>query len=385
VKVPEMRSNFHPVTLAAAALLAVLISSPSARCGDAQPTLKETFKGCFRVGAALNQRQFEESDSNAVAIIKEQFNTITPENVLKWESVHPDPERFDFEAADRYVDFGMKYKMFIVGHTLVWHNQTPGWVFRDDKGNAADRKTLLRRMREHITTVVGRYKGRVNGWDVVNEALEEDGQLRKTPWMRIIGEDYLVKAYQFAHEADPQAELYYNDYSLDNRPKRKGAIALVKKLQARGIHITAVGMQGHYKMDWPKPKETEASIKAFAKLGVKVMFTELDFDVLPAPGSYRGADISVRYELRKELDPYTEGLPDPVQQELAARYGDFFRLFARHCGQISRVTFWGVTDRDSWLNSYPIRGRTAYPLLFDRHYQPKPAFQAVIDAAAKPQ
>jgi endo-1,4-beta-xylanase len=376
VRIPEMRSSFRVVPLTAAALLALLFSSFVAHSGDAQPTLKEAFQGCFRIGAALNQRQFEESDSNAVAIVTAQFNTITPENALKWESVHLDPTSFNFDEADRYVDFGTKYKMFIVGHTLVWHNQTPGWVFRDDKGNSADRETLLRRMHEHISTVVGRYKGRVNGWDVVNEALDEDGQLRKTPWMKIIGEDYLVKAYQFAHEADPQAELYYNDYSLDNRPKRKGAIALVKKLQAKGIHIAAVGMQGHYKMDWPELNETEASIKAFAKLGVKVMFTELDFDVLPAQDSCRGADISVRYELRKELNPYTEGLPEAMQQKL---------LFARHCGQISRVTFWGVTDGDSWLNSYPIPGRTAYPLIFDRHYQPKPAFQAVITTATKPQ
>jgi endo-1,4-beta-xylanase len=373
-----------PEILAAAVLAAALVSGPATHGGDAQPTLKAAFKDCFRIGAALNERQFEETDSNAVALIKAQFNTITPENALKWESVHPKPEHFDFDEADRYVAFGTKYNMFVVGHTLVWHSQTPAWVFRDDKGNPADRETLLRRMHEHISTVVGRYRGRVNGWDVVNEALEEDGQLRKSPWLRIIGEDYLAKAFQFAHEADPKAELYYNDFSLDNAPKREGAIALVKKLQAQGIQVAAIGMQGHYKMDWPDPKETEASIEAFAKLGVKVMFTELDFDVLPAPGSYRGADIAVRYELRKELDPYAEGLPDAMQQELAARYGDFFSLFARHCGQISRVTFWGVTDGDSWLNFYPVRGRTAYPLLFDRHHQPKPAFQAVIAAAAKP-
>jgi endo-1,4-beta-xylanase len=213
-----------------------------ATSGFAQTTLKEAFKNDFLIGAALNEAAFTGQNTNAVALIKTQFNTISPENVLKWESIHPKPDQYDFSAADRYVEFGQKNKMFIVGHTLVWHNQTPKWVFQDDQGNPVDRDTLLKRMHDHISTVVGRYKGKIGGWDVVNEALNEDGTLRESPWKKIIGEDYLLKAYQFAHEADPQAELYYNDYSLENAPKQNGAVALIKKLQAQGVPITAVGL-----------------------------------------------------------------------------------------------------------------------------------------------
>ena len=182
---------------------------------DAEPALKDLFKKKFLIGAALNPAQFGESNAMEVALIKRQFNTITPENVLKWEKIHPELGRYDFTLADRYVEFGEKNKMAVIGHTLVWHSQTPDWVFQDDQGRPISREVLLARMREHILTVVGRYKGRIQGWDVVNEALAEDGTLRPSPWRKIIGEDYLLKAYQSAHEADPQAELYYNDYSLE--------------------------------------------------------------------------------------------------------------------------------------------------------------------------
>jgi len=216
---------------------------------------------------------------------------------------------------------------------------------------------------------------------VVNEALDEDGKLRESPWKRIIGEDYLLKAYQFAHEADPQAELYYNDYSLENGPKRAGAIALIKKLQTQGVHITGIGLQGHYKMDWPEPQQVDETIETFSKLGVKVMITELDLDVLPPATGSQAAEVSLNFALRAELNPYTNGLPDSVQQKLTQRYADLFAVFAKHHDRVSRVTFWGVTDRDSWLNNWPVKNRTAYPLLFNRDGRPKPAFTAVIQTS----
>ena len=220
---------------------------------------------------------------------------------------------------------------------------------------------------------------------MVNEALNEDGTLRESPWKKIIGEDYLLKAYQFAHEADPQAELYYNDYSLENAPKRNGAIALIKKLQAQGVHIAGVGLQGHYKMDWPEPQQLDETIEALSKLGVKVMITELDLDVLPPATQSQAAEVSMNFALRAELNPYTNGLPDAVQQQLAKRYADLFAVFVKHHDTVSRVTFWGVTDGNSWLNNWPVKGRTAYPLLFDRNCQPKPAFNAVIQTSKLPQ
>jgi endo-1,4-beta-xylanase len=233
-------------------------------------------------------------------------------------------------------------------------------------------------MRDHIHTVVGRYKGRIKGWDVVNEALNEDGTLRQTPWLKIIGEDYLIKAFQFAHEADPQAQLYYNDYSLENEPKRNGAIQLIKKLQAAGVPIYGVGLQGHDKLDWPTVEQQDATIKAFAALGIKVCITELDIDVLPRANRNQTADVNATAQMQTNLNPYANGLPDSVQQALARRYAELFRVFLKHRDVIDRVTFWGVTDGDSWLNDWPVRGRTSYPLLFDRAGQPKPAFDAVI-------
>jgi endo-1,4-beta-xylanase len=344
-----------------------------------QPALKDVFKKDFLIGAALNQNQFSGRDQRGLPIITTHFNSITPENVLKWESVHPEPGRYSFDAPDRFVAFGEKHQMFIVGHTLIWHSQTPRWVFEDGKGGPVDRQTLLERMRDHIHTVVGRYKGRIKGWDVVNEAIDEDGTLRQTPWMKVIGEDYLVKAFEFAHEADPSAQLYYNDYSLENEAKRKGAIDLIKKLKARSVPVYAVGLQGHDKMDWPTAQQQSETIVAFASLGVKVCITELDVDVLPRASQHRGADISLNVELRAQLNPYANGLPDSVQQALAKRYAELFEVFRKHGDVIDRVTFWGVTDGDSWLNDWPVRGRTSYPLLFDRAGNPKPAFHAVMN------
>ncbi|HMP83689.1 MAG TPA: endo-1,4-beta-xylanase [Verrucomicrobiota bacterium] len=352
-------------------------------CCTAQPALKDTFKDKFLIGTALNPRQFTGQDQRGVELIKTHFNSVTPENVLKWALVHPRPgtNGYDFDAADRFVEFGERNGMTIIGHTLVWHSQTPRWVFEGNNGQPATRDQLLERMRDHIHTVVGRYKGRIKGWDVVNEALNEDGTLRQSPWLRIIGEDYLVKAFEYTREADPQAELYYNDYSLENEPKRNGTVALVKKIQSHGVKVDGIGTQQHVKMDWPTISQVDDTIAAFAALGVKVMITELDVDVLPAATRDAGADVATRLQMRAGLNPYSNGLPATVQQELADRYADLFRAYLRHSDKITRVTLWGVTDGDSWLNNWPIRGRTSYPLLFDRQGKPKPAFDAVINTA----
>lgn len=365
------------------ALLPILLASHAGSV-PAQVALKDAFKNDFRIGAALNQAQFEERDARGAAIVKAQFNTISPENVLKWESVHPRPGEYRFEAADRYVEFGVKNHMFIVGHNLVWHSQTPRWVFQDDQGQPLGREALLDRMHDHIRAVVGRYHGRMGGWDVVNEALNEDGTLRQSPWMKIIGEDYLAKAFQFAHEADPAAELYYNDYNLENEAKRNGAVALIRKLKEQGVPVYAVGLQGHDNMDWPTVEQQDAAIAAFAALGVKVNISELDIDVLPRATRQTGADVSTNVAAQASLNPYVNGMPDSVEQALAKRYADLFRVFLKYRGTITRVTFWGVTDGGSWLNNWPVRGRTSYPLLFDRAGKPKPAFDAIVRLAAAP-
>jgi endo-1,4-beta-xylanase len=363
--------------------VAVLFTASMAAGAQTPTSLKEAYRGSFVIGAAINTAQITGQDIRGDAIIEAQFSTISPENALKWDRIHPKPDTYDFTLADQYVAFGEKHHMFIVGHCLVWHNQVPAWVFRNEKGEFVDRETLLTRLHDHIATVVVRYKGRIHSWDVVNEALNEDGTLRPSLWLKIIGEDYIAKAFQYAHEADPQAQLTYNDYSLENEPKRKGALALIAKLKAQGVPVTSVGIQGHDNLTWPLVEDEDATISAFAKLGVKVAITELDIDVLPHATPQQTAEVSLKIQQDPKLNPYVNGLPQSAQLELAQRYADLFGVYMKHRDVVTRVTFWCVTDGDSWLNNWPIRGRTSYPLLFDRSGQPKQAFYAVIRAAAE--
>jgi len=329
--------------------------------------LKDLMPKGMVIGVALNQRQFDGVDAAAVDIITKQFNQISPENVLKFQPIHPAADRYAFDAADRFVQFGIDRRMQVVGHTLVWHSQTGAWVFQGTDGTPADRDTLLARMRDHIRAVVGRYKGRIHGWDVVNEAIDEDGSLRKSPWQVGIGDDYIAKAFEFAREADPGAELYYNDFNLEKPAKRAGVIKLVRDLQARKLRIDGIGNQAHWRLDTPTIDEIDTALVELRATGLKVMYTELDINLLQ--NTPRGADPAV-------ANPYANGLPDDVQRQLARRYADLFRVFLKHRDAVTRVTFWGLSDADSWLN----RGRVNYPLLWDRQRQPKPAFDAVVEA-----
>jgi endo-1,4-beta-xylanase len=346
---------------------------------ESPPPLQEVFRSHFLVGAAVNDNQMASRDPHGAALVRYHFNSISSENVLKWERVHPAPGVFAFEASDRFVEFGEENDMYIVGHTLVWHSQTPDWVFQDEGENPIGREALIERMRNHIHTVVGRYRGRVHAWDVVNEALNMDGTLRQTPWLQLIGEEYLALAFEFAREADPHAQLYYNDYEMENPRKRAGAIKLIQNLLDQGVRVDGVGTQSHFLLHHPSLEEIEQTILDLAALGTEVMVTELEVAVLQR--SFDSADVAVRAAFSDELNPYVDGLPTPLHDRLAQRYRDIFEIYIRHSDVLQRVTFWGVTDGDSWLNNWPIRGRTAHPLLFGRDHEPKPAFGAVIEAA----
>ena len=352
------------LTIGVAFGAAAIVAAPIAARQDV--ALKDLMPKGMVIGVAINQRQSDGVDTAAVDLITKQFNQISPENLLKFQPVHPAADRYVFDAQDRYVQFGLDRKMQVIGHNLVWHQQTSPWVFQGIDGKPVDRDTLLARMRDHIHTVVGRYKGKIFGWDVVNEAIDEDGSLRKAPWRDGIGDDYVAKAFEFAREADPGAELYYNDYNLEKPAKRAGVIRLVKDLQSRGLRIDGIGNQGHWQLETPTIDEIDAALADLHGTGLKVMYTELDINMLPPAG--RGADPAV-------ANPYASGLPDEKQQQLAKRYADIFGVFIKHRDWVTRVTFWGLSDGDSWLN----RGRVNYPLLFDRQRQPKPAFQAVAE------
>lgn len=345
-------------------------------------SLKNALKGKFLIGVAINERQALGFDTAAIKIVKQHFNSVVAENCMKSEVIEPLEGKFDFTKSDQFVKFGKQNKMFIIGHTLIWHSQVPAWFFVDQNGKDVSREVLIERMRKHITTVVGRYKGQVNGWDIVNEALEDDGSWRQSKFYRIIGEDYVKLAFQFAHEADPKAELYYNDYSMAHPGRRDAVVKMIKKLREQGIKVDGIGMQGHLTMSFPTIESEEKSIIAFGNLGVKVMITEMDLTVIPFPNQNGGADVSMNYEYKKEMNPYPDSLPDSVATVWNNRMADFFRLFLKHHDKISRVTIWGVSDAQTWRNNWPIPGRKDYPLLFDRNYQPKPIVETICKEAS---
>ncbi len=336
-------------------------------------SLKNAYKNDFLIGTALNIFQIEEKDPFTARLIPAQFNSITPENVMKTEVIHPGWNEYHFDLADKYVAYGKKYKMFIVGHTLIWHSQLPSFV-----KNIKSSDSLLQFMTNHINTVAGRYTGKVNSWDVVNEALNEDGSLRNSIFLEKLGEDYIRKAFELAARAAPDAELYYNDYNIEQPAKRVGAIALIKKLKAGGTRIDGVGIQAHWSINGPSLTDIENSILEYSALGLKVSFTELDLTCLPNPWDLKGSDVNQNFEGSPFMNPYPNGLPDSVQVKLAKCYEDLFKIFIKHKDKIERVTFWGVNDGQSWLNNWPVKGRTNYPLLFDRNLKPKPAFEKVI-------
>ena len=351
-----------------------------------EPALRSVFQDDFVVGVALGGRLVEGRQADAGKLAARHFSSLTPENEMKWMALHPAPDRYRFEGADAFVTFARRHRMELVGHALVWHSQTPAWVFQDKDGQPLGRDALLARMRDHIHTVVGRYRGTIKGWDVVNEALSDGGPdlLRDSPWRRIIGDDYLDHAFRYAREADPQAELYYNDYGLEDPRKRDNCLKLLRGLRERGVPVDGVGTQSHFHLHHPPLEEIEKTITALAGLGLKVMVTELDVDVLPSRGDPGIADINRREKADPALDPYRGPLPDPIHEQLARRYAGLFQVYLRHRDAITRVTFWGLDDGRTWLNHFPIRGRTNHPLLFNRELKPKPAFHAVVAQKLSP-
>lgn len=347
----------------------------------ADTTLKTAYKNKFFIGTTLNAWQIRGRQPEELKVVKEHFNSIVAENIMKSAMIQPKEGEFDFSVADEFVKFGEENNMHIHGHTLIWHSQAPKWFFVDKEGNTVSKEVLTNRIKEHIHTVVGRYKGRIHSWDVVNEAIEDDGSYRKSKFYEILGEDFIKLAFQFAHAADPEARLYYNDYSMAIPGKRNGVVRMVEKLQQDGVTIHGIGMQGHIGLNHPDLEEFENSLVAYGKLG-EVMITELDLSVLPSPWGDAGAEISDNYEYEDKMNPFPDGLPGEVQQQFTERYVDFFELFLKHQDKISRVALWGVNDGNSWKNNWPVRGRTDYPLLFDRQNNPKPVVQELIELAS---
>ena len=368
--------------------LSLLLLAGSLSVNAAQDQgFKNTFVDSFKMGVAVNQDIVTGKNAAAQSIIAKQFNTVTLENAMKAEVIYPQQGKVDFSGADAFIDFAKQNNMFTVAHTLVWHNQTPDWFFTNSKNEPNTPAEQLEQMRKHIELVAGRYKNKVDAWDVVNEVIADDGSYRPTVWVNRVGDgDTMVKAaFKYAQQYSPNTELYYNDFNAWRPEKRDGIIRMIKMLQKEGIRIDGIGIQAHWGLNFPKMQYIEQAIDAYAALGIKVMITELDIDVLPLTkeGQITGTDMmKPQFQLEEfetYLDPYKNGLPSDVEAQLNARYKALFELFYAKRDKIDRVTFWGLHDGMSWKNDYPIPNRTNYPLLWDRNLNPKPVIKTIAE------
>jgi len=346
-------------------------------------SLAQTYAQKFKVGVAINGRVYGDEDPAAAALVGAQFNRVTAENEFKWQSLERQPGVLDFTQADAFLAYAEQHGMEVHGHTIVWHHQVPGWVFQNDAAAPATRQQLLARLEQHMSALAKHFGSRVQYWDVVNEAFNDDGSLRDTPWRTIIGADYLDQVFLLAGKHFPDAKLVYNDFSLEKPGKRDAVVNLVQGFKERGVRIDAIGTQAHFQLQSPTLEALDASLSAFAGAGVEVLVSELDVDVLPPAYKNQGADLSLDAELSAQLNPYTDCLPSDVAEQAARRWGDLFEVFARHSEHLHSVTLWGVSDGYSWLNNWPVKGRTNYALLFDRQLRAKQSWQRVIEAASR--
>lgn len=375
------------VTVVVLSIILLSFNSSFAQ-STAQKTLKSSYGKAFKMGVAISPYEISDRNIKSRDLILEQFNAISPGNHMKPESLNPKPGVWNFAPADEYVEFGRKNNMFILGHTLCWHNQTPDHFWFKENGEYKSHDELVETLRSYIETVCTRYAGKVDAWDVVNEIVSEDGGWRNIGWVKAFGGDgaEVVKlAFKFANEYCPkETELYYNEFNVWRPSKLEGVINLVKMLREEGLRIDGVGIQAHWGLNYPKNQYIEDAIDKLSALGVKVMITELDVDVLPISkeGQVIGKSLQdAQYQLEEFeafLDPYKEGLPAEVEHQLSDRYAELFRIFYNHRDQIDRVTFWGLHDGSSWKNGSPIPRRTNYPLLFKRDYTPHDAFGVVL-------
>ncbi|MBD1362448.1 endo-1,4-beta-xylanase [Mucilaginibacter sp. ZT4R22] len=360
---------FKKSVYAIGAVLFTIISNSSAKAQqtDQSKGLKDYYSTYFPVGVAVSPRSLK--DSKQAALIISQFNSITPENAMKMGPIHPAENRYNWRDADAIVAFAQANGIKVRGHNLCWHEQTPSWLFMGEDGKQVSKEVLLQRLKTHIDTVVGRYKGKIYAWDVVNEAIDDDSTkfLRNSLWYKICGEDFIFKAFEYAHAADPNAVLFYNDYNTERPEKRERIYKLLKRLINAKIPVQGVGLQAHWSLSEPSEKDLEATIKKFASLGLKIQITELDMSVYPWEKNRRD-------KLPGESDAFSA----EKEQQQAKQYAMVFKVFRKHKDVITGVTFWNIADNYSWLDNYPVKGRKNYPLLFDQNLQPKKAYREVV-------
>jgi endo-1,4-beta-xylanase len=347
--------------------------------------------GSIYHGSVLGNDELNLNQDQENIIISKEFNTITAENCMKPLFLLDQNGNYNFEESDKFVDYALKNNLTIVGHTLVWKNSAPEWFFKDEKGNTISREILILRLKDYIKTVVSRYKGKISYWDVVNEAVDvfksDDNKsyaaLKPSPWYDIIGEDYIKIAFEAAHDADPNCKLIYNDYNMYQSEKTDFIIDMVNNLKSEGVPIHGIGSQGHMFLNHPSLDKVEYWLRKISDANIPLHITELDVSVLPNAWKHRGASVEDRFDLAQKYNPYPNYIPSSKLKQQAKRYKSLFKLFLKYSHTIERVTFWGVWDGNSWRNYLPMKGRTDYPLLFDRNFKPKPAYFTLKDLVRK--
>jgi len=380
-QIPLLLTSFAVTVLGIGGVMAAELPSPSAGEPPAaerrEPNLKDACQGHFLIGTAgdFPTRYSEEE----LQLAREHFDIVTPENCLKPAPVHPGEDTWQFARPDALVDWCVDNHIAVHGHTLVWHAQTNDWFFR-----GGDKATITARLQDHIRTLVGRYRGKIQGWDVVNEAISDGGNagtaqtenLRNSSWLQTLGPEFLTLAFRFAHEADPDAKLYYNDYGIESGPKHASSLVLLRRLIAEGTPIHGVGIQGHWSTSRIPYDALDQAISAYAALGLKVSITELDVTIRGESGGQFGRGFGGRGFGARGLG----SSPPPAPQDLQAQadaYARLFSIFVKHQDAVERVTFWGLSDRRTWRFGQ-------HPLIFDSQNQRKPAYQAIVDAVLHP-
>lgn len=333
---------------------------------EADKGLKDYYKTYFPMGVAIRPQSVNGAEA---ALILKHFESVTAENAMKMGPIHPEENQFFWKDADAIVDFAVANNLKIRGHTLCWHNQTPNWLFKDASGNNVTKEVLLKRLRDHINAVVSRYKGKIYAWDVVNEVIDDDDSkyFRDSPWYKICGEEFVAKAFEYAHEADPDALLFYNDYNTESPGKRDRIYRMIKEMLDKKVPIHGVGLQAHWSIFAPTEQALRQSIEKFSSLGLKIQFTELDVSVYQS-----------EHNRRERRADETDSFTPELETKQIEMYKMVFRVFRQYKDVITGVTFWNVSDKSSWLDNFPVRGRKNYPLLFDQNLKPKKVYWEVV-------
>ena len=347
-------------------LLSVLTVGHAQESSISVKGLKDYYRGHFPMGVAIRPSSV---DGEEASLIIKHFESVTAENAMKMGPIHPRENEFNWKDADVIVDFAEKNNLKLRGHTLCWHNQAPSWMFKDSEGNDTSKEVLLKRLKDHINAVVSRYKGKIYAWDVVNEVIDDDDlkYFRESPWYKICGDEYIKKAFEYAHEADPNALLFYNDYNTESPGKRDRIYKMLKQLLDQKVPIHGVGLQGHWSIFGPTEQELRQSIEKFSSLGLQIQITELDISVYKSENTRRD---------RGQIEP--DIFTPEMEAKQLEQYKMVFKVFREYKEKITGVTFWNVSDKSSWLDNFPVRGRKNYPLLFDQDFKPKKAYWEVV-------